>query len=408
MELTDLLIVAAHPDDELLGAAGIMARAVQAGRSLRVIVATDGGASDPRRDHLELAVQRGRECQDGLARLLGAVPPLLFLDVRDGTLDAAAVTLEPAGAVGEFVRGFAHGSILVTDAADNHPDHKAAFGLAPRLVAQGIGERLLAMPISQRVDRAFDAAPFEALPVAPFEQVKREALACHRSQIDTLTGFSLAPDLVDDFCRTEYLRTVFDRADSSDDAIAADHFDSMFAGSADPWGYDDTPYERDRFARTVSALNDRTYPRALELGCANGALTRELAPLCGELLASDASEKAVAVAREQLADLAHVTVERRSVPGEVPDGPFDLIVASDFLYYLGLTGVVALMAQLDAVAARNCRMLIASYLGETDTRITGEMSSEIAIAHLPGWRRVHAERTDKLRIDVLDRIANEA
>ena len=37
--------------------------------------------------------------------------------------------------------------------------------------------------------------------------------------------------------------------------------------------------------------------------------------------------------KERLADVPGVTVERRRAPDELPDGPFDLIVCSEVLYY---------------------------------------------------------------------------
>lgn len=58
-----------------------------------------------------------------------------------------------------------------------------------------------------------------------------------------------------------------------------------------------------------------------------------LADRCGELLAVDVSERAVAAARERLEGLDHVRVKRRTLPEEMPGGQFDLIVASEVLYY---------------------------------------------------------------------------
>ena len=399
-----LLVIAPHPDDEILGAGAILARAAAAGERVAVVVVTDGGGSDPAVARRELADRRRAEVVAGLAALLGAVPPVLFLDQPDGASSSTAVDLSPGSPLDAFVRELAPATIVVTDPADAHRDHKAAFGLATRLVAAGHGDALRVMPVSQRVDGVFKPAGYRALPVGAEAAVKAAALACHTSQLDTATGFTLSPAVRADFAGTEYLRTAWDRHDDAGDAVPAEHFDAMFGGSADPWGYDAEPYERDRFARTVAALDDRRYRRALELGCANGALTEQLAPLCDRLLASDASAAAVRAAHERVGGLANVTLECRTVPGAVPPGPFDLIVVSDMLYYLGLTNVIALMAELTAQAGPQCRILSASYLGDTETRLTGEMSSEAAIAQLSGWRLVHQERTDRLRIDVLDRI----
>lgn len=398
-----LLVLAPHPDDELLGAAGLMARQVEAGGTVGVVVATDGSRSDPNVPAADLAALRRAECRAGLERLLGPCPPLLFLEAPDGALDAARIDLSPDSPLARFVGKLQPGTILAPDPADAHPDHKAAFGLAARLISAGHGHSLHAMPIGRRVDGGFDPAGYTAMPVGQHTANKAAALACHASQLLTDTGFSLSPAILADFAETEYLRLVHDRTDMHADAVAAAHFDALFEGSPDPWGYDEQAYEQDRFRRTVTALSDRRYAHALELGCANGALTARLAPLCERLIATDTSRSALALAQARLKGRPNVVFQRCRLPDEIPSGPFDLIVASDLLYYLGLEGVVALMRGLDARAGTGSRLFIASYLGETDTRLTGEMASEIALAHLAGWYRVHAERTERLRIDVLDK-----
>lgn len=398
-----LLVIAPHPDDEILGAGGIMAQAKARGDRVAIVVATDGARSDPDADTATLVRDRRAECEAGLTALLGAPPPLLFMNEPDGFLSSANVDVSDGSPLVRFVTTAAPQTILVTDPADGHPDHKAAFGLATRLLSKGVGRRLQAMPVSQRVDGVFNPAGYTEVPVAPFSTAKADAITCHTSQLDNLPGFTLSPGVLYDFNDCEYVRLAYDRDDSATDAVSAKHFDAMFDGSSDPWGYDDQPYERDRFARTIAALNDRHYQSALELGCANGALTEQLAPLCRRLLATDASSSALATAQRRVGTLANVSLRRALLPQQVPEGDFDLIVASDMLYYLGLEGVVSLMGELDRRATSGCRILIASYLGDTETRLTGEMSSETAIAHLPRWRRIHAERTDRLRIDVLER-----
>jgi hypothetical protein len=59
-----------------------------------------------------------------------------------------------------------------------------------------------------------------------------------------------------------------------------------------------------------------------------------LAGRCDELLAVYVSERAVVAASERLSGRKHVVVKRRTLSEEMPGGPFDLIVASEILYYL--------------------------------------------------------------------------
>lgn len=112
-----------------------------------------------------------------------------------------------------------------------------------------------------------------------------------------------------------------------------DYFEDLYAGARDPWNFETSEYERRKYERTLQALQGRRFDRALEAGASIGVFTEMLAPCCDELLAVDLSEKALAIARERLASQGHVRVEQRTLPEEIPEGPFDLIVASEILYY---------------------------------------------------------------------------
>jgi predicted TPR repeat methyltransferase len=115
--------------------------------------------------------------------------------------------------------------------------------------------------------------------------------------------------------------------------LGREYFEGLYAESKDPWNFEASEYEQNKYARTLAVLGQRTFRRALEVGASIGVFTEMLADRCEELLAVDVSERAVAVARRRLSGLEHVRVERRTLPEEMPDGPFDLIVASEVLYY---------------------------------------------------------------------------
>jgi LmbE family N-acetylglucosaminyl deacetylase len=398
-----LIVIAPHPDDELLGAAGLMRRAADEGQAVAVVVVTDGGASDAAVTGDELARRRGKETQAGLTALLGKAPPLLYLGCSDGALEANAVDLGDNSPLRRLLSGLPGASLLVTDPADGHPDHKAAFGLAARILTSGLADRLTVMPISQRVDGIFDSNGFDAHPLGKIAEVKARAMACHCSQLESSTGFTLPADVLAQFNATEFIRPVHDRHHAETEPVARAHFEEMFERSSDPWGYDSVAYEANRFDRTIATLEGRQFENALELGCANGALTARLVEHCASLVATDVSQAALDVARTRLAGSANVTFEQGSLPNEMPNGSFDLIILSDMLYYLGLTGVAALMSKVAERARLDCRIVMTNYLGETSCALSGEMAAEIALAHLPGWRRVFADRTDRLRIDVMER-----
>jgi precorrin-6B methylase 2 len=80
-------------------------------------------------------------------------------------------------------------------------------------------------------------------------------------------------------------------------------------------------------------------------------LTRMLAARCGRVLAIDSTAIAVTQARDALAGYPNVEIRQARLPRELPAGRFDLILASEILYYFShedLHGVLAgLMERLE-------------------------------------------------------------
>ena len=113
----------------------------------------------------------------------------------------------------------------------------------------------------------------------------------------------------------------------------------LHRSQADPWGVDTRWYERRKRALTLAVLPRARYARALELGCSVGVLTADLAARCDAVVGVDASLAAVDAARERLAALPHVAVQRTEVPQEWPHGRFDLVVVSEMAYFLSPAGL---------------------------------------------------------------------
>lgn len=111
-------------------------------------------------------------------------------------------------------------------------------------------------------------------------------------------------------------------------------FDEMFGVSDDPWGYRTRWYEKRKRDLLLASLSRPTYQRVLEIGSANGEVTARLASRAIELVACDASERAVRLTREKLGLVQHVELVQCEVPGVWPEGRFDLIVINEVGYYL--------------------------------------------------------------------------
>ncbi len=115
--------------------------------------------------------------------------------------------------------------------------------------------------------------------------------------------------------------------------VGPEYFDGLYADSPDPYGLATRWYERRKYAVSLALLPRERYHDAFEPGCSIGVLTGMLAARCDRLLSVDAAQAAVERARAGTRALTGVRVERGSLPGDWPAGSFDLIVASELLYY---------------------------------------------------------------------------
>ncbi|MBA3614776.1 MAG: methyltransferase [Rubrobacteraceae bacterium] len=164
--------------------------------------------------------------------------------------------------------------------------------------------------------------------------------------------------------------------------LGREYFEGLYAESGDPWDFETSEYERNKYERTLEVLGERQFERALEAGASIGVFTEMLADRCDELLAVDVSERAVAAARERLSGRRRVRVERRTLPEEMPEGPFDLIVASEVLYYFTREDLIAALETFEHELARGGSLLAVHWRRETRTYpLQGDEVHELLMRH---------------------------
>ena len=148
---------------------------------------------------------------------------------------------------------------------------------------------------------------------------------------------------------------------------SAESFERLYAASPDPWRYDSSEYERDKYAATLAALDGRLFERALEVGCSIGAFTELLADRCGELTALDFSKRALALARSRLCERANVEIVEVSFPEQAPAGSWDLVVCSEVLYYLDPAALERAVGWLREQLSAGATVLAVDWRGPTTT-----------------------------------------
>jgi LmbE family N-acetylglucosaminyl deacetylase len=187
-----LLVLAPHPDDEVLACGGLISAHRERGMPVSVVVMTDGGrgeagrAGDPR--YVE---ERREETRRALETLGGC--DLTFLDIPDGTLAARpdAVTM-----VRDVVRATQPATVVFPSPLEVHPDHRAT-SLHGAAALEGVPhpKRLLVCEIG-----AFMPSNV-LLDITPHWARKERAIGCYRSQM-------LHQDLVEKVRALNRARTV--------------------------------------------------------------------------------------------------------------------------------------------------------------------------------------------------------
>jgi LmbE family N-acetylglucosaminyl deacetylase len=197
---SSVVVVAAHPDDEVLGVGGTIAMLAAAGARLRLVAVTDGESSHgPAADRAALAARRVAETAAAL-RVLGAQhTEVVRLRLPDAGL--AAGEDELAALLPELTSGF--DACLAPWRGDAHADHEAVGRASPASFGYPIWMWHWAYPGDQRV-------PWHRagrVPLPPFvAEAKRAAIRCFTSQFEPRPPAGqpvLAPSTVAHFTRAQ-------------------------------------------------------------------------------------------------------------------------------------------------------------------------------------------------------------
>jgi len=149
------------------------------------------------------------------------------------------------------------------------------------------------------------------------------------------------------------------------------YFDDIYRDDADPWAFETSHYEQRKFALTAALLPHPKYRRGVEAGCANGALTRHLAPYCDQLHAFDFVAATVQRATERLHHFPGVDVALGEFPSHWPTDTGDLVVWSEVAYYLTAQGRRVAETGLDQWLEPGGHLVAVHYTGTTNYPMHG-------------------------------------
>ncbi|WP_377640180.1 PIG-L family deacetylase [Oryzobacter terrae] len=414
---TEVLVVAAHPDDETLGVGGLLADLSDAGASLHVLVATDGERSHPVADDAARAAlaARRRDEVEGALRLLAPGARVTHLGLPDTRLDRAGTGLRDAVAQACGPQTL----VIAPWVADGHADHDA-LGRAAAAAAASSGAAAAHYPIWLWHWSTPDDLPWQLLvavePSREALQRKRSALEEFRTQTTPRGGpeagdatgagaavlggpvLERAHRLLEVLLDPAGVLPVLSEAARSDRPLGRTAtLDAMYDRGDDPWQLEGSFYEDRRRALVLGVLGHRQLGRVLEVGCADGRLTAELLRRADAVVALDTSPRAVRAARTRAPS---AEVHEGTAPHDLPAGPFDLVVLSEVGYFLTPLELLATLRRCAAALAPGGELLLCHWQHPTtDVPLDGRLVHDQAASQL-GLHRRASYADEDLRIEV--------
>lgn len=186
-----MLVVASHPDDETLAAGGLIAAQRARGCDVTVVAVTDG--EHAYEDNAGLAETRREEQACALKRLGVAREKIVRLGLTD-----SGVAQQEAELV-EKLRALVKPGMQVVApwSGDFHPDHEAC-ARAAKAVTESVGATLVSYFFwtwHRGTVATLDGVELCAFALSEAEMVaKREALACHVSQLEHAPEPEILPE----------------------------------------------------------------------------------------------------------------------------------------------------------------------------------------------------------------------
>ncbi len=190
------------------------------------------------------------------------------------------------------------------------------------------------------------------------------------------------------------------------DSLPPSYFDKLYSEDPDPWKFETSEYEANKYAATIAALPKERYRSAFEIGGSIGVLTEKLAPKCGSLLSVDVSKLAQDKAIQRCQHYPQVRFEMMRVPEQYPDEVFDLTLVSEVGYYWSWSDMKkAQAAILQHLEPGGHLLLVHWLLYARDYPLSGDEVHDSFFELTPTkLRHLKGQREEQYRLDLFERV----
>jgi LmbE family N-acetylglucosaminyl deacetylase len=210
-----VLVIAPHPDDETLGCGGAIKLLCSLGKTVQVLVMSDGTQSHTNsRKFPTLALKHLREQETRRAMSVLGVESshITFFQLRDGSIPASksAGFNKAVGRLQDYLSAINPKIVFAPWRSDPHPDHRATWQILQAALNQpSLSPRVIEYPIwdwdpAQRQSSQQGFRKAWRLDISGVVEAKKQAIAVYRSQTTELIdddpmGFRLSAQMLSNF-----------------------------------------------------------------------------------------------------------------------------------------------------------------------------------------------------------------
>ncbi len=193
---------------------------------------------------------------------------------------------------------------------------------------------------------------------------------------------------------------------SEKQSLPPSYFDNLYTANPDPWGFETSEYEANKYKATIAALPKNRYRSAFEIGGSIGVLTAKLAERCDSLLSVDVSELAQNQAIKRCEALPQVHFQIMRVPDTYPNEIFDLTLVSEVGYYWNWEDLKKAQQYLIEHLEPGGHLLLVHWtLYARDYPLSGDEVHDSFLELTPSkLHHLKGQREEQYRLDLFERV----
>lgn len=174
-----IMVLSPHPDDDVFGMGGTIAKHTKAGDEVSVLYFCDGSKGTPEGIRDSSLIGKRKNEAERAAKILG-VKELIFWGYKDGSLGANATSTK---ALKSLILENKPDIVYLPSISDNHPDHLATNKIFYEVLASFSPDTLYKFPLVAMYELWTPLFPNRLININSVIEIKEKAISNHQTQL---------------------------------------------------------------------------------------------------------------------------------------------------------------------------------------------------------------------------------